>query len=64
MSGTKAGGIAARDKNIQLHGPDYYQKLGKLGGQQGTGHKFAHGKVSPSTAGKLGGRGRARQRTP
>lgn len=32
------------------------KKLAAMGGKAGTGHKFAHGKVDPSVAGKLGGR--------
>jgi general stress protein YciG len=56
MSGTREGGIVARNKIIKNHGPDFWSKIGKLGGQKGTGHKFAHGRISPSDAGKLGGR--------
>jgi general stress protein YciG len=38
-----------------LYGEDYYRKMGKKGGQSGIGHKFAHGKITPHEAGKLGG---------
>jgi general stress protein YciG len=56
MSGTREGGLAATQTNRLKHGPDFYARLGKLGGAAGRGHKFAHGKVDPAVAGKLGGR--------
>lgn len=55
MSGTTAGGKKAAKRNIELYGADYYSRMGKIGGKKGTGHAFAHGKVSPSEAGKIGG---------
>jgi len=33
---------------------EFYQEIGRKGGRAGTGHKFAHGKVDPSEAGKMG----------
>lgn len=42
-------GFASMDK-------ESLRKLASMGGKAGRGHKFAHGKVDPSVAGKLGGR--------
>ena len=32
MTGTKAGGIKARNTNLEKHGTNFYQKIGKMGG--------------------------------
>lgn len=37
------------------YGEDYYSRIGKKGGSKGKGHKFAHGKVDPRVAGRIGG---------
>jgi general stress protein YciG len=55
MAGNKIGGIKAAAKN-KANDPNFYVKIGSLGGVAGTGHKFAHGKFSPRKAGKIGGR--------
>jgi len=55
MAGTIAGGKAAAATNIKRHGADFYAKLGAKGGKKGTGHQFAHGKISAAEAGRLGG---------
>ena len=34
MSGTKAGGIKARETNRRLHGEDFYKVIGKKGGSR------------------------------
>ena len=34
MSGTRAGGLKARDKNKELYGNDWYSKIGKIGGKK------------------------------
>ena len=34
MAGTKAGGEKARKTNLERHGADYYQRLGKISGSQ------------------------------
>lgn len=33
MVGTKAGGIKARKTNLEKHGKDFYQRIGKMGGK-------------------------------
>lgn len=35
MSGTKAGGIAARDTNLEEYGEDFYARIGSIGGKKG-----------------------------
>lgn len=55
MSGNKIGGAKARE-TMTARDPLYYQKMGRLGGKATSGYKFAHGKISASAAGKLGGR--------
>ena len=40
MSGTIAGGIKARDKNL-ARDPDWYKKIGAKGGKNGTTGGFA-----------------------
>lgn len=54
MAGTHEGGLRTAAKNLAKD-PLYYAKIGSVGGSHGTGHEFAHGKVSPSEAGRKGG---------
>ena len=53
-AGTRSGGLLTSKKNL-ARDPDFYRKIGKVGGRNGTGHQFAHGKVDPSISGKKGG---------
>lgn len=46
MAGTIAGGIKARDKNLAKD-PDYYKKIGHIGGSNSTTGGFASEKVGP-----------------
>ena len=67
MAGSKEGGLKAAQTNKLKHGSDFYANIGKIGGQKGRGHTFAHGKISASEAGKKGGtisrRGKATNET-
>lgn len=45
MSGTKAGGAKARDTNIARHGKDFYSRIGRMGGANGSTGGFASDKV-------------------
>lgn len=65
MSGTKAGGIAARDQNRSKYGKDYYARIGSIGGKNSVGGGFASlkrgldgltGPERASAVGVLGGR--------
>ena len=64
MSGTKTGGLRARDKNL-ARDPDFYKKIGAKGGRNGTTGGFASdkrgqdgltGRERASVAGLIGGR--------
>lgn len=57
ISGTKPGGIKARDTNYERYGKDFYVKTGALGGKASTGGGFG----SP-TVGKDGLTGPERAR--
>lgn len=35
MTGTKAGGLKAARTNKELHGEDFYTRIGKIGGSNG-----------------------------
>lgn len=56
MAGSKLGGLHAAETNKEKYGPDFYAKIGKLGGQAGRGYAFGHGKVDPARAGQVGGK--------
>jgi hypothetical protein len=61
MANTPEGGVKLRQTMIAKYGSlEDYRKhmalLGSIGGKNGRGHKFAHGKASPAVAGAKGGR--------
>jgi general stress protein YciG len=56
MAGTKAGGMKAAQTNKERYGEEFYGLIGKVGGHNGTGHTFAHGKLDPAEAGRRGGK--------
>lgn len=45
MSGTVSGGKKAAQKNIKLHGKDFYREIGRKGGKRSTTGGFASKKV-------------------
>ena len=55
MAGTKAGGIKAAAKNL-ARDPDFYAKIGKIGGRNGTTGGFAENRERARWAGQIGGR--------
>lgn len=56
MSGTKEGGIKAAKTNKELHGDDFYKKIGKKGGKvMGIMKGFAANRELASKAGRKGG---------
>lgn len=55
MAGNKAGAIKARQKVIELYGKNFYQKIGRKGGSNGTTGGFAKDRELASKAGKIGG---------
>jgi general stress protein YciG len=54
MAGTAVGGRKTAQRNLEKN-PNFYREIGSRGGKAGTGHEFAHGKISPSEAGRIGG---------
>ena len=56
MAGTKAGGAKAAATNKAKHGKDFYSKIGKKGGQNGTTGGFAANRELARIAGQTGGR--------
>ena len=56
MAGTKAGGAKAAATNKAKHGKDFYSKIGKKGGQNGTTGGFAANRELARIAGQKGGR--------
>lgn len=58
MPGTKEGGLKTAQKLKEMHGKDYYKKIGKLGGQASNTGGFAADKELASKAGRKGGKNR------
>ena len=56
MAGTKEGGKKAAATNKARHGADFYAKIGKKGGQNGTTGGFAANRELARIAGAKGGR--------
>ncbi len=58
MAGTPKGGRLAASKNKQKHGPDFYSKIGRMGGQASKTGGFAAGEEGRKRAsyyGSIGG---------
>ena len=55
MSGTKAGGLKARDANLERYGADFYRNIGRKGGQNGHTGGFAANRELARIAGAKGG---------
>ena len=55
MSGTKIGGIKARQTNYLKHGKDFYREIGRIGGRISRGGGFAANPELARIAGKKGG---------
>lgn len=58
MSGTKVGGIKARETNYKIHGKDFYKHIGSMGGKAGdpTNKGFASNIERARKAGAKGGK--------
>lgn len=56
MAGTKAGGLKAAETNKRLHGPDFYARIGAMGGKLGHTGGFAANPALARVAGSIGGR--------
>ena len=55
MSQTKAGAKKVAKTNKERYGEDFYKRIGSIGGKNGRGHVFGHGKVDPRVIGAIGG---------
>ena len=56
MAGNRAGGIKASLKNKQLHGEDFYKRIGQKGGRNGHTGGFASNPELARIAGAKGGK--------
>ena len=56
MSGTKKGGLKAAKTNKELHGDDFYARIGAMGGRNGHTGGFASNPELARKAGKKGGK--------
>ena len=55
MAGTKIGGQHAAETNKAKYGPDFYKRIGAMGGKKGhTGGFYANRELA-RTAGAIGG---------
>jgi general stress protein YciG len=55
MAGTKAGGLKAAAKNL-ANDPDFYRRIGRIGGRNGNSGGFAANPELARIAGAKGGR--------
>lgn len=55
MAGTSAGGKAAAETNKRVHGADFYQRIGALGGKKGKTGGFYANRELAKRAGRIGG---------
>lgn len=56
MSGTKIGGVKAAATNKAKYGENFYNEIGRKGGQNGHTGGFAANRELARTAGAIGGR--------
>jgi uncharacterized protein len=56
MAGTKAGGLAAAATNKTKYGPDFYAKIGAMGGKAGNTGGFYANRELARIAGAKGGK--------
>jgi len=55
MSGTVQGGKRAAEKNKACHGPDFYARIGAMGGRKSKNGGFAANRELAKEAGRKGG---------
>ena len=58
MSGTRSGGLKAREANLKRHGKDFYKRIGAIGGRNGRGPEYKGGfAANPALARIAGAKG-------
>lgn len=62
MAGTKQGGKNAAATNKSKYGEDFYQRIGAIGGRNGTTGGFAANPELASWAGRKGGKASRKDR--
>ncbi|HXR49562.1 MAG TPA: hypothetical protein VN778_00865 [Verrucomicrobiae bacterium] len=62
MAGTAKGGRLAAQKNKKKYGPDFYARIGRMGGQKGHTGGFAAGEAGRKRASYWGAVGGTRSR--
>lgn len=55
MAGTVTGGVAAATTNKKKYGPDFYAKIGAMGGRKGRTGGFYANRELARKAGAVGG---------
>lgn len=55
MAGNRKGGLLARNTNRAKYGPDFYARIGRIGGQNGNTGGFAANRELARIAGRKGG---------
>jgi len=56
MSGTKAGGLKAAQRIKEKQGPDFFARIGAIGGRNGHTGGFAANPELAREAGRIGGK--------
>lgn len=64
MSGTRIGGLKAKEVNLKRHGKDFYKRIGAIGGRNGHTGGFASNPALAKIAGAKGGRISRRTKKP
>ena len=63
MAGTKSGGLSAAKTNKSKYGPDFYARIGSIGGKKGHTGGFYKNRELARIAGARGGRISRRTKT-
>lgn len=64
MPGTKAGGLRAAQTNKEIHGADFYARIGALGGKKGRTGSFYADREAARKWGSVGGSRSSRKGVP
>lgn len=56
MTGNRIGGLKTAEANKKKHGPDFYARIGRMGGLKTGAKGFAVNRELASQAGRIGGK--------